>query len=124
MGFLSHCGDLGQAAEVLCEADHICTIFFWPWPVWNESVTLELLTASFCKPAAMERAMSRQTQSWRTGNGQTAWLSRLIEAMEKFSRPEWRARPIDRLELAAVRARLARPATAYPAYPSRFSLRN
>jgi hypothetical protein len=22
----------------------------------------------------------------------------LIEAMEKFSRPEWRARPVDRLE--------------------------
>jgi len=77
----------------------------------------------------MERAMSRQLQSWRiqswrTGKGQTAWLSRLIEAMEKFSRPEWRARPLDRLELAAVRARLAQPAMAYPAYASRFSLRN
>jgi hypothetical protein len=70
--------------------------------------------------------MSRQLQSsrsgsWRSGNGQTAWLSRLIEAMEKFSRPEWRARPLDRLELAAVRARLAQPAMAYA---SRFSLRN
>jgi hypothetical protein len=44
--------------------------------------------------------------------------------MEKFSRPEWRALPLDRLELAAVRARLAQPAMAYPAYVSRFSLRN
>ena len=61
--------------------------------------------------------MSRQLPLWRTGNGQTAWLSRLIEAMEKFSRPEWRALPLDRLELAAVRARLAEPAC-------RFSLRN
>jgi hypothetical protein len=121
MGFLSHCGDLGQAAEVLCEADHICRIFFRPWSVRNESVTSELLTASLYKQAAMERAMSRQTQSWRTGNSQTAWLSRLIEAMEKFARPEWRARPIDRLELAAVRARLAQPAMAYA---SRFILRN
>jgi hypothetical protein len=73
--------------------------------------------------------MSRQLQSWhiqswRTAKGQTAWLSRLIEAMEKFSRPEWRARPLDQLELAAVRARLARPAIAYPAHASRFSLRN
>jgi len=72
----------------------------------------------------MERAMSRQLQSWRTGKGQTAWLSRLIEAMEKFSRPEWRARPVDQLELAAVRGRLAQPAMAHPAYASRFSLRN
>jgi hypothetical protein len=68
--------------------------------------------------------MSRQSQSWRTGNGQTAWLCRLIEAMEKFSRPEWRARPVDRLELAAVRARLAQPAMAHPTYASRFNLRN
>jgi hypothetical protein len=68
--------------------------------------------------------MSRQSQSWHTGNGQTAWLCRLIEAMEKFSRPEWRALAIDRLELAAVRARLAQPAMAQPAYASRFNLRN
>jgi hypothetical protein len=72
----------------------------------------------------LESAMSRQLPSWRTGNGQTVWLSRLIEAMEKFSRPEWRAAPVDRLELAKVRAQLARPAMAYPAYASRFSLRN
>ena len=71
-----------------------------------------------------ESAMSRRVLSWRTGNGQTAWLSRLIEAMERLSSPEWRARPVGQLELAQVRARLARPAMAYPAYASRFSLRN
>jgi hypothetical protein len=52
------------------------------------------------------------------------WLSRLIEAMEKFSRAEWRSRPVDRLELAAVRARLAQPAMAYSRYASRFGLPN
>jgi hypothetical protein len=61
-------------------------------------------------------------QSWRTAKTQTLWLSMLVDAMEKFSRPEWRARPCDRLELAAVRAHLARPAA--PAYVSRFNLRN
>jgi hypothetical protein len=68
--------------------------------------------------------MDQQLQSWRTGSGQTLWLSRLVETMEKFSRPEWRAVPCDRLELAAMRAQLARPAAAYTAYASHFSLRN
>jgi hypothetical protein len=48
----------------------------------------------------------------------------LIEAMEKFSRPEWRARPVDRLERLAMCSRLAQPAMGHPAYASRFSLRN
>jgi hypothetical protein len=68
--------------------------------------------------------MSQQLSTWRTANGQTAWLSRLIEAMERFSRPEWRARPVDPPELVAVRARLARPATIRPAHGSRLGLRN
>jgi hypothetical protein len=68
--------------------------------------------------------MNEQLQSWRTGKGQTLWLSRLVDAMEKFSGSDWRGHRIDRLELAALRAQLARPATAYPAYASRFSLRN
>lgn len=66
--------------------------------------------------------MSQQLPSWRTGHGQTVWLSMLIDAMEKLSRSEWR--PVDRLELVAMRARLAQPAMAHPAYGSRFSLRN
>ena len=65
--------------------------------------------------------MSQQLPTWRTQKAQTLWLLMLIEAMEKFSRPEWRARPVDRREYAALRARLALPATAYA---SRFSLRN
>ncbi len=68
--------------------------------------------------------MGQELQSWRTGSGQALWLSLLVDAMEKYSRPEWRALPCDELELAAVRAQLARPAAAYPAYASRFSLRN
>jgi hypothetical protein len=47
----------------------------------------------------------------------------LVDAMEKFSRPELRAVPCDRLVLAAVRAQLARPASAYLPH-SQFSLRN
>jgi hypothetical protein len=66
----------------------------------------------------------QQLQSWRSGRGQNLWLSTLVDTMEKVSRPEWRAIPCDRLELAAVRAQLARPAAAYPAYGSHFSLRN
>ena len=64
--------------------------------------------------------MSQQRPTWRTADGQTVWLSRLIDAMDKFSRPEWRARPVNPLELRAMRARLARPALL-PAYGSRFS---
>ena len=36
------------------------------------------------------------------------WLSMLVEAMERFSAPEWRNAPCDAMELAALRAQLAR----------------
>jgi hypothetical protein len=68
--------------------------------------------------------MNQQFQSWRTEKGQTRWLMKLVEAMERFSSPQWRARPIDPLELAAIRAQLARSAQAYPLYGSRFTLQN
>jgi hypothetical protein len=68
--------------------------------------------------------MSQQLPSWRTDKGQTLWLSMLIEAMEKFSRAEWRARPVDRRERLAMCSRLAQPAMGHLAYASRFSLRN
>lgn len=68
--------------------------------------------------------MSQQLPTWRPANGQTVWLSRLIDAMDKFSRPERHARPVDPLELRAMRARLARPAMLLSAYGSGFSLRN
>jgi hypothetical protein len=68
--------------------------------------------------------MGQQLQSWRSGRGQNLWLSTLVDTMDKVSRPERRAIPCNRRELAAVRAQLARPAAAYPAYGSHFSLRN
>jgi hypothetical protein len=68
--------------------------------------------------------MGQQYPSWRSQNGQTLWLTRLIEAMEKLSRAEWRTRPVDPLELVAIRARLARPVKTPSAYGPRFGLRN
>jgi hypothetical protein len=68
--------------------------------------------------------MSQQLSTWRSANGQTVWLSRLIEAMERFSRPEWRARPVDPLELVAMQARLAQPVSIRPGYGPYLSLRN
>jgi hypothetical protein len=68
--------------------------------------------------------MGQQLQSWRSGNGQNLWLSRLIDAMEKVSRPEYRAVPCDRSVLAAVRAQLARPASPYAHCAPRFGLRH
>jgi hypothetical protein len=68
--------------------------------------------------------MNQQLPEWRVSDSQGAWLSRLVDAMEKFSRPEWRTRPVEPRELAAMRARLAQPAVLHPAYGSRFSLRN
>jgi truncated hemoglobin YjbI len=71
-----------------------------------------------------QQLRSRRTaQGWRSG-GQNLWLSRLVDAMEKLSRPEMRAIPCDRLALAAVRAQLARPASAGYLTHANFSLRN
>jgi hypothetical protein len=72
--------------------------------------------------------MGQQRQTWRSGtwrseNGQRAWLSMLIETMETISRPEYRNLPCDRLLLAKVKAQLSRPASPYLG-ASQFSLRN
>jgi hypothetical protein len=67
---------------------------------------------------------SCRSKNWRSEVGPNSWLSMLVDAMEKVSRPECRAVRCDRLVLAAVHAHLARPASAYAAYGSRFSLRN
>ena len=48
----------------------------------------------------------------------------LIDTMEQVSRPETRAMPCDINLLAALRAQLARPATALTPYPSSYSLQN
>ena len=74
--------------------------------------------------------MASRLQPWRSGGGarkgELEWLSRLIATMEQIGRPEVRARPCDKLVLAAVRAQLARPVVkpvrAFPPGASPFSL--
>ena len=68
--------------------------------------------------------MGQQLQTWRSVGGQRAWLSMLIDTMEEISRPELRAVPCDISVLAALRAQLARPASARMPYATSFSLRN
>ena len=68
--------------------------------------------------------MIQQTQQWRSGTGEMAWLSALVETMENGSRPELRAASCDPSLLAAVEAHLARPAMPHCLYGSNFSLRN
>ena len=68
--------------------------------------------------------MGQQLRTWQSGGDQRAWLSMLIDTMEQVSRPESRAMPCDGHVLAALRAQLARPATAGTAYASGYSLRN
>jgi hypothetical protein len=68
--------------------------------------------------------MIQQTQQWRSGTGETAWLSALVETMDGVSRPDLRATPCDRSLLVAVEAHLARPAMPHGLYGSNFSLRN
>jgi hypothetical protein len=68
--------------------------------------------------------MMQQTQQWRSGTGETAWLSALVETMERVSRRELRAAPCDRSLLVAAEAHLSRPAMPHGLYGSNFSLRN
>jgi hypothetical protein len=68
--------------------------------------------------------MAQQTQQWRSGKGEMAWLSMLVDTMEKLSRPELRAKPCDPTLLMAVKTQLASPALSRGFYGSNFSLRN
>jgi len=68
--------------------------------------------------------MGQQLRTWRSGSGQRAWLSMLIDTMEEISRPELRAVPCDISVLAALRAQLAHPASAQMPYVTGYSLRN
>ena len=68
--------------------------------------------------------MGRQLQTWRSDDGQTLWLSMLVDAMEEAARPEIRSMPCNREVLAAVNAQLGRPASPYIQSPSHYSLRN
>ena len=72
-----------------------------------------------------KKMMVQQTRAWRSGEGQRRWLSTLIDAMDRVSRPEFRAAPRDPRVLSALRLQLARPASAYPYWHARqASLRN
>ena len=70
----------------------------------------------------------QQVKAWRSGHGQTLWLSTLIAAMDQVSRREVRATPCDAGVLSALSLQLARPASPYPHRQaprgSDFSLRN
>ncbi|WP_043161545.1 hypothetical protein [Bradyrhizobium sp. Ai1a-2] len=68
--------------------------------------------------------MSQRFHIRQSEQGDRRWLSMLIDAMEEASRPEIRNVPCDKQVLAAVEARLSRPAVAYPCYGSSFSFRN
>ena len=68
--------------------------------------------------------MGQQLNVWRSGSGQRVWLSRLIDTMEEISRPELRVVPCETRVLAALRAQLARPASAHLPFATPYSLRN
>jgi hypothetical protein len=75
-----------------------------------------------------QQVRPHQTEAWRSGDGQRAWLSMMIDTMEQVSRPEVRSMPCDRAVLSALSLQLARPAAPYPYWrapqASDFSLRN
>jgi hypothetical protein len=68
--------------------------------------------------------MTQQTQQWRSGKAEMAWLSALIGTMEKVSRPELRTKACAPSLLEVVEAHLAHPAMPHGHYGSDFSLRN
>jgi hypothetical protein len=68
--------------------------------------------------------MGQALQTWRSGSEQRAWLSLLINTFEEVSRPETRAVPCDSQVLSALRAQLARPASAFGPYASPYGLRH
>jgi len=68
--------------------------------------------------------MGQQLRPWRSGDGEAAWLSTLIDAMEMVSRRDVRAAPCDGRFLAALRAQLAQPASPCAGGAWRFGLRN
>jgi hypothetical protein len=68
--------------------------------------------------------MDQQTLQWRSGNGEMAWLSALVETMDKVSSQELRATRCATSVLTAVEAHLRGPAMSHGLYGSDFSLRN
>jgi hypothetical protein len=86
-----------------------------------------LVSAGFADQEQARKTVMAQ-QVWRSGDGERRWLSMLIDAMEKVSRPEFRATPCDPRVFSALRLQLVRPASPYPYWnaprASDFSVRN
>ena len=68
--------------------------------------------------------MGQQFITWRSGSDQRAWLSMLIDTMEKVSRPESQVVACDNHVMAALRAQLGRPASAQMPFVKGYGLRN
>lgn len=57
-----------------------------------------------------------QSRQWCDENDETAWLSMLVETLEKLSDPEARAAPCDPGDLTAAKAHLAHPRCPHGVY--------
>jgi hypothetical protein len=68
--------------------------------------------------------MVQSRHQWRSGDGETVWLSMLVKTLEKLSDPKERAVPCDGGDLIAAKAHLAHPSCFNGFYGSHFSLRN
>lgn len=90
----------------------------------NRVSAFGLVTSPERDKADQGQAMGQQLRTWRSASSQRLWLSMLIETMEEISRPELRAVPCDGRVLAALRAQLARPASARMPHATSYSLRN
>ena len=53
--------------------------------------------------------MVQSRHQWRSGDGETDWLSMLVKTLEKLSDPKERAIPCDADDLIAAKAHLAHP---------------
>ncbi|MEH6950392.1 hypothetical protein V4R08_03435 [Nitrobacter sp. NHB1] len=62
-----------------------------------------------------------QSRQWCYENDETAWLSMLVEALEKLSDPEARAAPCDPADLTAAKTHLAHPRCPLGLYGSHLS---
>ncbi|WJR75310.1 transcriptional regulator [Bradyrhizobium sp. NP1] len=70
------------------------------------------------------RPKAWRPKAWRSLRDERKWLSRLISAIERVTRPEIRSQPDDPRLRARVRARLARPALPRATSRSAYRTRN
>jgi hypothetical protein len=66
------------------------------------------------------RQASRLSQQWRSGAGEMAWLSMLVDAFEQASSSDLRDVPCSEPILRALQAQLERPALPYGGHGSDF----